>query len=67
MTRDELQVSVGGLLALDQVLREHWSFLTSFGTSTGWSKMERLGRAKIAGSHSFCELVDPTKGLLGFM
>jgi hypothetical protein len=40
VTRDESQVSVGGLLALDQVLWKPWSCLTNFGTSTGWSKME---------------------------
>jgi hypothetical protein len=62
VTRDESQVSVGGLLALDQVLRKHWSCLTTFGTSTGWSKMEHPGGAEIVGSHSFCGLVDPTKG-----
>jgi hypothetical protein len=55
------------VLALDQVLRKHWSCLTTFGTSTGWSKMECPGGAEIAGSHLFCRLVDPTKGLLGFM
>jgi hypothetical protein len=31
VTRDESQVSVGGLLALDQVLRNTWSYLTIFG------------------------------------
>jgi hypothetical protein len=46
VTRDESQVSVGGLLALDQVLGEPWSCLTIFGTSTGWSKMERPGEAR---------------------
>jgi hypothetical protein len=35
VTRDESQVSVGGLLALDQVLWKRWSCLTNFGTSTG--------------------------------
>jgi hypothetical protein len=50
------------MLALDQVLRKHWSCLTTFGTSTGWSKMECPGRAEIMGSHLFCGLVDPTKG-----
>jgi hypothetical protein len=30
MTRDESQVSVGGLLALEQVLRNTWSYLTIF-------------------------------------
>jgi hypothetical protein len=63
VTRDESQVSVGGLLALDQVLRKHWSCLTIFGTSTGWSKMEHPGGAEIAGSHLFCGIF----GLLGFM
>jgi hypothetical protein len=50
------------MLALNQVLRKHWSCLTTFGTSTGWSKMERLGGAEITGSHSFFVLVDPVKG-----
>jgi hypothetical protein len=54
VTQDESQVSVGGMLALDQVLRKHWSFFTTFGTSTGWSKMEHLGEAEIVGSHLFC-------------
>jgi hypothetical protein len=63
-------VSVGGLLALDQVLRKHWSSLTTlFWTLTGWSKMERLGRDDIAGSHLIC---GPNKGftrvfVLGFI
>jgi hypothetical protein len=60
-------VSVGGLLSLDQVLRIHWSCLTNFGTSIGCSKMERPCRAEIMGSHSFFGLVDPVRGLLGFM
>jgi hypothetical protein len=47
------------VLALDQVLREHWSCLTIFGTSTGWSKMKHPGKAEIMGSHLFC-------GFLGF-
>jgi hypothetical protein len=34
VTWDESQVSVGGLLALDQVLGDPWSSLTYFGTST---------------------------------
>jgi hypothetical protein len=50
------------MLALDQVLREHWSCLTTFGTSTGWSKIEHLGGAEIVGPHSFYRLVDPAKG-----
>jgi hypothetical protein len=55
------------VLSLEQFLRKHWSCLTTFGTSIGWSKMEHPGGAEIAGSHLFCRLVDPTKGLLGFM
>jgi hypothetical protein len=31
VTWDESQVSVGGLLALDQVLRNTWSYLTVIG------------------------------------
>jgi hypothetical protein len=31
VTRDESQVSVGGLLALDQVLKYTWSYLTILG------------------------------------
>jgi hypothetical protein len=34
VTWDESQVSVGGLLALDQVLGDTWLGLTYFGTST---------------------------------
>jgi hypothetical protein len=55
------------VLDLDRVLRKPWSCLTTFGTSTSWSKMECPGEAEIVGSHSFCGLVDPAKGLLGFM
>jgi hypothetical protein len=63
VTQDESQVSVGGLLAVDQVLRKHWSCLTIFGTSIGWSKTKRPGRAKITGSRPFCGLF----WILGFM
>jgi hypothetical protein len=35
------------VLALNQVLRKHWSCLTTFGTLTGWSNMEHPGGAKI--------------------
>jgi hypothetical protein len=55
------------VLAFDQVLRKHWSCLITFWTSTRWLKMEHLGRDEIMGSHLFCGLMDPTKGLLGFM
>jgi hypothetical protein len=51
VTRDESQVRVGGLLALDQVSRKRWSCLTIFGTSTGWSKREHPGEVEIMGSH----------------
>jgi hypothetical protein len=40
---------------------ETFLMLTTFGTSIGWSKMERPGGAEITGSHSFCGLVDPAK------
>jgi hypothetical protein len=55
----------GVLLALDQVLRKYWSCLTTFGTFLGWLKMECPGGVEIMGSHLFCRLVDPAKGLLG--
>ena len=55
-------MSVGGLLALDQVLREYWSCLTTFGTLIGWSKKEHPGRVEITGYHLFCRVLDPTKG-----
>jgi hypothetical protein len=67
VTQDESQVSVGGLLALDQVLRKYWSCLTTFEISTRWSKREFPGGVEIMRSHSFCGLVEPEKGLLGFM
>jgi hypothetical protein len=59
VTRDESQVSVGGMLALDEVLRKYWSCLTTFGTSTGWTKMEHPSKVEIMGSHLFC---GPSKG-----
>jgi hypothetical protein len=51
------------LLALDQVLRKSWSGLTTFGTSTGWSKKEHPGGAEIIGSHLFC---GPNKRFIRF-
>jgi hypothetical protein len=48
VTRDESQVSVGGMLALDQVLGKLRSTLTYFWTSTHWLMKERPGRAEIA-------------------
>jgi hypothetical protein len=53
-------VSVGGLLALDQVLRKHWSCLTTFGTSTQLLKKERPGGAEIVNLTCFVGFVDPT-------
>jgi len=47
VTRDEWQVSVGGLLALNQVLRKPWSSLDHFWTSTSWSKKVEL-RSRIS-------------------
>jgi hypothetical protein len=59
VTRDESQVSVGGLLALDQVLRNTWSYLTIFGLRQP-VKDGAPGEAEIMGSR-------PTFGaLLGF-
>jgi hypothetical protein len=56
VTRDESQVSVEGMLALEQVLWKHWSCLTNFGTSTGWSKMERQAKWRSRDLTPFCEL-----------
>ena len=67
MTRDESQVSVGGLLALDQFLRKPWSGLDQFWTSIGWSKMEHLGGAEIAILSYFAGYVDLVRGSLGFL
>jgi hypothetical protein len=60
-------VTIGGMMDLGQVSRKNWSCLTTFGNSTGWSKMEHQGRVEITGYHFFCSLVDRAKGLLGFM
>jgi hypothetical protein len=54
------------MLALDQVLRKHWSCLTTFGTSTGWSKMEHPGRAEITDLTCFVGLWTQQR-VLGFM
>jgi hypothetical protein len=59
-------VSVGGLLALDQVLGKLWSVLAHFWTSTRWSKKERPGGAEIVDLTDFEGYVDPVKGPLGF-
>jgi hypothetical protein len=59
-------ISQSMLLALDQVLRKHWSCLTIFGTSRGSSKMEHPGGVEIAGSHSFVGLWTQQR-VLGFM
>jgi hypothetical protein len=55
-------VSVGDLLALDQVLRKLWSSLDHFWTSTHWSTKERQGRADIAYLTHFLGLCGPSKG-----
>jgi hypothetical protein len=60
-------VTVGVMMDLDQVSRKNCSCLTTFGNSTGWSKMEHQGGAEIMGYHLFCSLVEREKGLLGFM
>jgi hypothetical protein len=44
------------VLALDQVLWKCWSCLTNFGTSTGWSKMERQAKQRSWDLTPFCEL-----------
>jgi hypothetical protein len=67
VTRDESDVSVGGLLALDQVLRKPWSVLTTFWTSTCWSKMECPGGAEIMDITCFVGYLDPTRGSSGFL
>jgi hypothetical protein len=67
VTQDESQVSVGGLLALDQVLRKPWSGLDHFWTSTHWSKKEHPGGAEIMDLTYFAGYVDPVRGSLGFL
>jgi hypothetical protein len=52
------------LLDLDQVLRKPWSGLDHFWTSTGWSKMDRLGGDEIGDLTCFAGFV---KGYLGFL
>jgi hypothetical protein len=59
-------VSVGGLLALDQVLRKTWSGLDNFLTSTCWSNMEHPSRAKIVDLTYFVGYVDLARVSLGF-
>jgi hypothetical protein len=66
VTQDESQVSVGGFLALNQVLGKLWSALTHFGTSTHWLKKEHPGEVEIEDLTNFEGYVDPTKGPLGF-
>jgi hypothetical protein len=67
VTRDKSQVSVGGMLALDQVLRKPWSGLDHFWTSTGWSKMDRPGEAEIVDLTYFSGYVDSARYSLGFV
>jgi hypothetical protein len=66
VTEDESQVSVGGLLALDQVLRKPWSSLTTFWTSTHWSRKECPSGADIIDITYFVGYVYLTRGLYGF-
>jgi hypothetical protein len=40
------------MLALDQVLRNTWSYLTFFGTSTAYQRWSAIGEADIMGSRS---------------
>jgi hypothetical protein len=67
VTQDESQVSVGGLLDLDQILRKPWSGLTNFWTSTGCSKMEHPGGAEVVDLTCFAGYVDLERGSLGFL
>jgi hypothetical protein len=60
-------VSVGGLLALDQVLRKPWSDLDHFWNSTHWLRKECLGEADIVDLTYFVGYVDPVRGPLGFL
>jgi hypothetical protein len=53
-------------LALDQILRKHWSDLDQFWTSTHCSKKEHLGGAEIADLTDFAGYVDPIRGFLVF-
>jgi hypothetical protein len=55
------------MLALDQVLRKPWSGVTTFWTSTHWSRKERPGRANIMDLTDFASYVDPVRGSLGFL
>jgi hypothetical protein len=55
------------VVSLDLVLRKPSSGLTTFWTSTGWSKMESLGRDEIADLTYFAGYVDPARGSLGFL
>jgi hypothetical protein len=59
-------VSVGGLLAFDQVLGKLWSVLTHFWNLTRWSKKERLDGAAILDLAYFMGYVDPVRVPLGF-
>jgi hypothetical protein len=63
VTQNESQVSVGGLLALDQVLRKHWLGLTTFGLQQAgrrWSAQADLR------SWDITYFLDPTMDSLGF-
>jgi hypothetical protein len=68
LKRDKLKMQLGilGLLALDQVLRKPWSGLTTFWTSTHWSRKECPHGAEIMDLTYFSGYVDPTSGFLWF-
>jgi hypothetical protein len=63
VTRDESQVSVGGLLALDQVLRKHWSCLTIF---RDFERLVKDGAPRGSGDRGI-SIILWTFGILGFM
>jgi hypothetical protein len=64
VTQDESQVSVGGLLAPDQVLRKPWSDLDEFWTSIHWLRKEHPGGAEIMDLTDFAGFV---RGYLWFL
>ena len=67
MTWDESQVSVGGLLALDQFLRKHWLGLTTF---LDFDRLVKGGVPRRSGDHGISLVLwdcGPNKGFLGFM
>ena len=53
MTQDKSQVSVGGLLAVEQVSKNTWSYLTTFLDYDSLSKMERNAKQKLGKQELF--------------